>query len=45
MNLNEQNFEIQTEKFFKKLSSGHKIVLLTITRLVGLAKRKTLVML
>ncbi len=45
IDLDEQNFEIQTREIFKKLSSGHKIVLLTITRLVETAKEKTLVML
>ncbi len=45
IDLDEQNFEIQTREIFKKLSSGHKIVLLTITRLVETVKEKTLVML
>lgn len=45
INLDEQNFETQTKEIFKKLSSGHKIVLLTITRLVETVKEKTLVML
>ncbi|WP_196778224.1 AAA family ATPase [Malaciobacter molluscorum] len=45
IDLDEQSFEIQTREIFKKLSSGHKIVLLTITRLVETVKEKTLVML
>jgi predicted ATPase len=45
IDLDKQNFELQTKKIFKKLSSGHKIVLLTITRLVETVKEKTLVML
>ena len=45
IDLDEQSFETQTKEIFKKLSSGHKIVLLTITRLVETVKEKTLVML
>ncbi|MCG3708986.1 ATP-binding protein [Aliarcobacter butzleri] len=45
IDLDEEKFEIQTKEIFKKLSSGHKIVLLTITRLVETVKEKTLVML
>lgn len=43
--IDEENFEQQARDIFKKLSSGHKIVLLTITRLVETVKEKTLVML
>lgn len=41
----EENFEQTTREVFKKLSSGHKIVLLTITRLVETVQEKTLVLL
>jgi predicted ATPase len=41
----EEVFEQKTRDLFKKLSSGHKIVLLTITRLVETVKEKTLVLL
>lgn len=37
--------KIEARKLFKKLSSGHKIVLLTITRLVEFVEEKTLVLL
>lgn len=45
INIDEVNFEQKSREVFKKLSSGHKIVLLTITRLVETVKEKTLVML
>lgn len=45
INIDEENFEQKSREVFKKLSSGHKIVLLTITRLVETVKEKTLVML
>ncbi len=35
----------QTEAAFEKLSSGHKIILLTITKLVQLVREKTLIIL
>lgn len=38
-------FDEWARKLFKKLSSGHKIVLLTITRLVELVDERTLVLL
>ena len=41
----EEEFEQQVRNLFKKLSSGHKIVLLTITRLVETVQEKTLVLL
>lgn len=41
----EKSFEQEARNLFKKLSSGHKIVLLTITRLVETVKEKTLVLL
>ncbi|MDD2356471.1 MAG: AAA family ATPase [Thiovulaceae bacterium] len=40
-----QQFKDEASEIFKKLSSGHKIVLLTITRLVETVEEKTLVML
>ena len=45
INHEEQGFEQEARNLFKKLSSGHKIVLLTITRLVETVKEKTLVLL
>jgi len=38
------NIETRSELIFKSLSSGHKIVLLTITRLVEVVEEKTLVL-
>lgn len=38
-------FKIKSSEIFNKLSSGHKIVLLTITRLVETVEEKTLIML
>ncbi len=43
--INENDFKKESREIFKKLSSGHKIVLLTITRLVETVQEKTLVML
>ncbi len=40
-----KTFKEESSEIFKKLSSGHKIVLLTITRLVETVEEKTLVML
>lgn len=37
--------QIEVRKIFKRLSSGHQIVLLTITRLVEVVEEKTLVLL
>ena len=45
INNGEEIFEYEARNLFKKLSSGHKIVLLTITRLVETVKEKTLVLL
>ncbi|MGE5437733.1 MAG: AAA family ATPase [Syntrophothermus sp.] len=42
---NEHNFKKETGDIFNKLSSGHKIVLLTITRLVETVEEKSLVLL
>lgn len=39
------DFEKRSKKLFRKLSSGHKIVLLTITRLVEKVEERTLVLL
>lgn len=39
------NVKIEARRLFKNLSSGHKIVLLTITRLVETVEEKTLVLL
>ncbi|RNJ49073.1 AAA family ATPase [Methylocystis hirsuta] len=39
------DLKLEARKLFKKLSSGHKIVLLTITRLVETVEEKTLVLL
>jgi len=41
----DKEFKEESSDIFKKLSSGHKIVLLTITRLVETVEEKTLVML
>lgn len=43
--LDAQDIKEEAEILFKKLSSGHKIVLLTITRLVETVEEKTLVLL
>jgi len=44
--MNKNNDDQYIKKFFKvKLSSGHKIVLLTVTKLVELVEEKTLVLL
>lgn len=46
LELEEATWKAQTQEFFhKRLSSGHKIVLLTITRLVELVDERTLVLL
>lgn len=45
LELDEGTFVEQAEQLFKRLSSGHKIVLLTITRLVELVDESTLVLL
>jgi predicted ATPase len=45
LDLDEDTFAEQAERLFKRLSSGHKIVLLTITRLVELVDESTLVLL
>ncbi len=46
LELGDDEWEAESEVFFhKKLSSGHKIVLLTITRLVELVDERTLVLL
>jgi ATPase subunit of ABC transporter with duplicated ATPase domains len=42
---NEQEFKDNASALFKKFSSGHKIVLLTITRLVETVEERTLVLL
>ena len=39
-----QSVQRRSESIFKRLSSGHKIVLLTITRLVEVVEEKTLVL-
>jgi predicted ATPase len=39
-----EEIKVEARKLFKKLSSGHKIVLLTITRLVETVEEKTLVL-
>ena len=41
----DKEFKEESSDIFKKLSSGHKIVLLTITRLIETVEEKTLVML
>lgn len=41
---NEEDLKIRASKLFKRLSSGHKIVLLTITRLVETVEERTLVL-
>ena len=43
--LTEDKVKAEARKLFRKLSSGHKIVLLTITRLVETVEEKTLVLL
>ena len=43
--LSEEELKGQARKLFGKLSSGHKIVLLTITRLVETVEERTLVLL
>ena len=43
--LSEDEVNTEARKLFRKLSSGHKIVLLTITRLVETVEEKTLVLL
>ncbi|MBE0600201.1 MAG: ATP-binding protein, partial [Firmicutes bacterium] len=45
VNLNSSKEQSNCEKTFGRLSSGHKIVLLTITRLVESVEEKTLVLL
>jgi predicted ATP-dependent endonuclease of OLD family len=45
MDRNEDDFNEEAENLFKRLSSGHKIVLLTITRLVETVEEQTLVLL
>ena len=44
-NLNNDDFNEEAANLFKRLSSGHKIVLLTITRLVETVEEQTLVLL
>ena len=41
----DEDWDSRTESLFKRLSSGHAIVLLTLTRLVELVDEKTLVLL
>lgn len=41
----DENWNEQTENLFKRLSSGHAVILLTVTRLVELVDEKTLVLL
>jgi predicted ATPase len=43
--VDDDELKVQARKLFTKLSSGHKIVLLTITRLVETVEEKTLVLL
>ena len=43
--LDDEELKAEARKLFKKLSSGHKIVLLTVTRLVETVEEKTLVLL
>ncbi|WOH57767.1 AAA family ATPase [Bradyrhizobium sp. BWC-3-1] len=43
--IDDDELKVQARKLFAKLSSGHKIVLLTITRLVETVEEKTLVLL
>ncbi|KAA0688203.1 AAA family ATPase [Azospirillum brasilense] len=43
--VDDEELKVQSRKLFAKLSSGHKIVLLTITRLVETVEEKTLVLL
>lgn len=45
LNVGEDSWRESAKKLFRKLSSGHAIVLLTITRLVELVDEKTLVIL
>jgi glycine/D-amino acid oxidase-like deaminating enzyme len=45
LDLEEDAFAEQAARLFKRLSSGHKIVLLTITRLIELVDERTLVLL
>jgi hypothetical protein len=45
LNLPDDQWREQAEKLFGKLSSGHAIVLLTITRLVELVDERTLILL
>ncbi|WP_315812465.1 AAA family ATPase [Bradyrhizobium sp. SZCCHNR2028] len=40
-----EEIKVEARRLFKKLSSGHKIVLLTVTRLVETVEEKTLVLL
>lgn len=40
----DSDWEIQTRRLFDRLSSGHKIVLLTMTRLVETVEEKTIVL-
>lgn len=40
-----ERFKEEASEIFKKLSSGHKIILLTITRLVETVKERTLILL
>jgi predicted ATPase len=43
--IEDEDLKRQSHKLFEKLSSGHKIVLMTITRLVETVEEKTLVLL
>lgn len=45
LELSDKKWKSETERLFMRLSSGHKIVLLTITRLVELVDERTLVLL
>jgi predicted ATPase len=44
LQFNEKQWEEQATSFFEQLSSGHKIVLLTMTRLVEAVEEKTIVL-
>ncbi len=44
INDTEEGWEARTQQWFRRLSSGHSVVLLTITRLVELVEEKSLVL-
>lgn len=44
VDLSEDDFERESREIYRRLSSGHKIVLLTITRLIECVHEKTLVL-